>query len=384
MHICFGSRKLFNAQYHLEENGYSSHEEWLEDWRKKRSGRFYCVGKSSYGGGTMINIYATEDDGKYMMRVQVPRCLQEQCGKYIEAYFTVDDRSGRMRRKDLEYAINHQKPITTQVFRREHKDDNCYVHLTTYVQDIPIVYTIKNGCLGIDFNANSLSVTYVKSDGNIAWCHDFPYQWKGKTCGQRKAQMRDLVCDIVRIADSLKCSIAIESLDFSKRKAQMSEESKLYNGMLSNLSTWLFKTALESRCKRFGVQLVKINPAFTSLIGMIKFMVKYGLSSGTSAGMVIARRAMKMSEAVPQCLSLPVDDGKHAWSAWNRVSRFIKKHGIRRTQLFQWTKALEGILKWEHSNPSLPVDIDKSQTKNPPIHRGEVRPDGNVQLCLFV
>ena len=82
LHICFGSRKLFNAQYHLEENGYSSHEEWLEDWRKKRSGRFYCVGKSSYGGGTMINIYATEDDGKYMMRVQVPRCLQEQCGKY--------------------------------------------------------------------------------------------------------------------------------------------------------------------------------------------------------------------------------------------------------------------------------------------------------------
>ena len=68
-----------------------------------------------------------------------------------------------MRRKDLEYAINDQKSITTQVFRREHKDDNWYVHLTTYVQDIPIVHTIKNGCLGIDFNANSLSVTYVKN-----------------------------------------------------------------------------------------------------------------------------------------------------------------------------------------------------------------------------
>ena len=383
LHICFGSRKLFNAQYHNEENGYTNHEEWLEDWRKKRAGRFYCVGKSSYGGGTMINIYATLYDGKYMMRVQVPRCLQEQWGKYIEACFTVDDRSGRMRRADLEYAIDSQKPITTQVFRRECKDDTWYIHLTTYVQDIPTVHGIKNGCLGIDFNADSLSVTYVKPDGNIAWCHDFSYQWKGLTNCQRQARMRDLVCEIVRISESLGCGIAIESLDFSKRKARMSEESKLYNEMLSNLSTSVFKTALESRCKRFGVQLIKVNPAFTSIIGMIKFMAKYGLNSGTAAAMSIARRAMKMSEAIPQCLSSPVDDGKHLWSAWNRVSRFIKKHGIRRTQLFQWMKALEGILNPEHLSPSLQVDIDKS-TKNPPIHRGEVRPDGNVQFCLFI
>jgi hypothetical protein len=52
-----GSRKLFNAQHHLEANGYSSHEQWLEDWRKKRSGRFYCVGKSQLGGGTMIKVF---------------------------------------------------------------------------------------------------------------------------------------------------------------------------------------------------------------------------------------------------------------------------------------------------------------------------------------
>ena len=29
--ICFGGKKLFHAQYSLEENGYASHEEWLED-----------------------------------------------------------------------------------------------------------------------------------------------------------------------------------------------------------------------------------------------------------------------------------------------------------------------------------------------------------------
>ena len=48
--------------------------------------------------------------------------------------------------------------------------------------------------------------------------------------------MRDIVCEVVRLAESLGCAIAIESLDFSKKKAAMSEESKLYNEMLSNHS----------------------------------------------------------------------------------------------------------------------------------------------------
>src|SRR5258708_28409951 len=30
--ICFGTKKLFHAQFALEENGYSSHEEWYEDF----------------------------------------------------------------------------------------------------------------------------------------------------------------------------------------------------------------------------------------------------------------------------------------------------------------------------------------------------------------
>lgn len=54
LHICFGSSKLFNAQYHLSENGYSSHEQWREDWEKKRGGNFYSVGKGSVSGNNPV------------------------------------------------------------------------------------------------------------------------------------------------------------------------------------------------------------------------------------------------------------------------------------------------------------------------------------------
>ncbi len=75
--------------------------------------------------------------------------------------------------------------------------------------------------------------------------------------------MRNIVCQVVKLAEFFECAIAIESLDFSQKKSQMSEESKVYNEMLSNLATGIFREALESRCRRFGVQLIAVNPAFT-------------------------------------------------------------------------------------------------------------------------
>ena len=39
--ICFGTKKLFRAQYHLEANGYHSHEAWKEDWKASRSNQIF-------------------------------------------------------------------------------------------------------------------------------------------------------------------------------------------------------------------------------------------------------------------------------------------------------------------------------------------------------
>ncbi|NET42238.1 hypothetical protein [Okeania sp. SIO2B3] len=343
LHICFGSQKLFNAQHNLAENGYKTIEKWNVDWRKKRSGRFFCVGKSQPGGGTMLKVVPLQDDGKYQLQVQLPRPLQDKYGQKIQLEFSVSDRNGRYRATDLDYAINSLKPITISIFRREHKQDNWYIHLSTYVPETPVVHTRKNGCLGIDFNAESISVTYVKWDGNIEYLKEIPYKWKNKTIGQRQASMRNIVSQIVFLAEFFECAIAIESLDFSKKKAKMSGYCKLYNEMLSNLSTGIFRETILSRCRRFGVELIKVNPAFTSVIGMINYMGKYGLNSGTAAALVIGRRALKLSEKIPQCLLRPEDVNKHDWSHWRRVASFIKLHRIRRTQLFQGRKALEGI-----------------------------------------
>jgi hypothetical protein len=51
--ICFGSRKLFNAQHHLQANGFDSHDDWLATWREKRDSQFFVLGSKDESGCAM-------------------------------------------------------------------------------------------------------------------------------------------------------------------------------------------------------------------------------------------------------------------------------------------------------------------------------------------
>ena len=96
-----------------------------------------------------------------------------------------------------------------------------------------------------------------------------------------------------------------------------------YSRMLSNFAYSKFDQMLLSRCDRFGIQLIHRNPAYSSIIGMIKFMSMYGLSSDTAAALVLARRGLRMSERIPSrnAQELQVDSSRHVWSHWNAIKK---------------------------------------------------------------
>ena len=52
----------------------------------------------------------------------------------------------------------------------------------------------------------------------------------------------------------------------------------------------------------------------------------YGLSSDTGAALVLARRAMRLSERVPLHNAYPVmKAGKHVWTAWSALNQKLNK-----------------------------------------------------------
>ena len=349
LHICFGKRKLFKAQYHLSENGYNSHQEWKQDWRKARGGNFTSIGKGSVDGNNPMTPIHYLGENLFSVTIKVPRCYQSIYGQKIAIPFKLNGQ----RKHDLLYGLEANKPVTVQIFRREQKEDQWYIHLSTYVQAVPTISSKKNGCLGIDLNANSIDLVYVKPDGNL-------HSVEGKfttgnwaiptgSQGQVNAKLRDIVVEIVRMAVEYECPIAIEDLDFGKKKATMRHQSKSYNRMLSGFIYDKFRAGLMARAEKYGIGVIFKNPFATSVIGMIKYMPLYGLNSATAAAMVIARRALGFRERIPRdYLGLigvvrPEDQPTRNWSLWGKVCKLLSQQKITRHQLFEKTKVCEAL-----------------------------------------
>ena len=107
--------------------------------------------------------------------------------------------------------------------------------------------------------------------------------------------------------------------------------------MLSSFSYGKVKAYFISRGYRQGVEIYQVNPAFSSVIGRVKFMERYGLSVHQAAALALARRSLGFSERIPRRLVCPVGNGvhiaftvparkrvKHVWTYWGAVSRQLR------------------------------------------------------------
>ena len=92
-----------------------------------------------------------------------------------------------------------------------------------------------------------------------------------------------------------------------------------------------------SRGYRQGVEVIQVNPAFSSVIGRVKFMERYGLTVHQAAALVLARRLLGCSERIPRRWVAPIGNGrrvaftvpvrkrvKHVWTYWGAVSRQLR------------------------------------------------------------
>ena len=181
-------------------------------------------------------------------------------------------------------------------FKRDGKGWRAFV--STQMMDVPVVTDRKRGTIGVDLNADHLAVAGV-----------------------------------VQYTREVGKPIVIERLDFRQKKAALEGESRKYSRMLSSFSYGKIKAYFISRGYREGVEVKQVNPAYSSVIGRVKFMERYGLTVHQAAGLVLARRLLGCSERIPRRWVCPIGNGvqvaftvpvrkrvKHVWTYWGAVS----------------------------------------------------------------
>ena len=222
--------------------------------------------------------------------------------------------------QDLGSGLNYQKKGLQKLLKR----------IMLWYIKTPRQWCNKPGSIGIDLNPGSIGWAYVDYDGNLKAHGQIPLQMELPS-GKQDAQIVDAILQLVTLATTFSCPIVCEELDFSTKKEQLRERGRKYARMLSGWAYSRFYDLLESILSNRGIYLMKVNPAYTSVIGLVKYARQYGLASDEAAAMAIARRGMRLKENIPGSITayLSVKDGKHVWSLWNQLNKIFKSRTAR-------------------------------------------------------
>ena len=286
LRLCFGSKKLWREQQRLEVNGYGSHEDWLRDWRDARSNEFFVLGSRDETAGCQLCVAGIADDGSLTLRLRLPDRLAEGHGKYVvmegvrfaygheqvlaalesnAEYAACLREHGEKsaRATDLGQALSYRFKRDDQRLAgiRHHRDERSACGDGQ-----------RRGAIGIDLNADHLAVAETDASGNYVHAFRVPLVTYGKSSHQAEALIGDAVVRVVEYARRVGKPIIIERLDFRKKKAVLEGESRRYSRMLSSFSYGKTQACFLSRGHREGVGIHQVNPAFSSVVGRVKFM----------------------------------------------------------------------------------------------------------------
>ncbi|GAA6620929.1 hypothetical protein NUACC26_067470 [Scytonema sp. NUACC26] len=296
--------------------------------------------KNESSGNQLAQFDYIEKTDSFVLSIRTPYVLEERLGgNYIridslnfkhglhEIVESISERCYKVKTKDgsEKWAIG----CIAVTIRFYWKDDCWYVAASTDVNLPEITSEYLSGYVGVDLNADSVGWAMCDAQGNLLEYGDYKLDLHSKTSNQREAILCDAANFVALKAKQYNFPIASEQLDFSAKKKQLKEKGKKYAQMLSTLAYSQWNESLDRACQKHGIYHKKVNPAYSSLVGLTKFMSMYGMNSASAAAFVIARRGRRFSERLPKnhhllpYSSAYANQVKHVWSHWSRVSRSV-------------------------------------------------------------
>ena len=192
---------------------------------------------------------------------------------------------------------NNASPVTVSVIRRNNRY-YLFVTVTISYESSAIVTRKEHGVIGIDFNKGFINICETDEKGNIISIEKMKYPF-GKA-GITNAGLAEVISKVSNKAVETGKSIVAEDLSFErkKRKAKKAvtptEKEKMR--MLHSLPYSRYAQILENITFNRRIELIKVNPAYTSRTAEQKFCERMKLNIHNGAAYVIARKGMGIKD----------------------------------------------------------------------------------------
>jgi len=165
-----------------------------------------------------------------------------------------------------------------------------------------VTITKDNGVIGIDINAYPfhLAIVHTTKDGNLEKYERISLDKLLEGNSEKREYLSwQVVHQVVGIAKRERKAIVVENLE----KLPKGKRGDGLPKLRQKLQKWIYKALLqkiEIVAKRNGIQVIKVNPAYTSLIGKLKYAPLYNIDKDIAGAYVIARRGLGFKERLPK------------------------------------------------------------------------------------
>jgi len=175
----------------------------------------------------------------------------------------------------------------------------------SWTESDPLKMRTVEGAVGVDCNPDGAAVVEVTGDGNLSR-HQYEREQRIQFArhGKRNYDIKQLAVRVVKVAADARKPLVIEKLTFKNGK----RGNRKFRRMKSNFVWRQMLSAIKSRAVREGVPVIEIQPAFTSVLGNLKYAKPYSLNRHAAAALVIGRRGMSLLERRDFMVTLGEDE----------------------------------------------------------------------------
>ncbi len=165
-----------------------------------------------------------------------------------------------------------------------------------------VKYTKENGVIAIDINASPihLAIVEVSKTGELLSYQTISLQHLlGLSQNSKDHQEWILAHQIVDIAIQKGKAIAVENLK-KLRKGKRGDGKAKLRKILHQWNAKKFLQKLKRVAMLRGVEVIEVYPAYTSVIGMLKYAPQLNIGKDVAGAYVIGRRALGFKEDTPE------------------------------------------------------------------------------------
>jgi IS605 OrfB family transposase len=361
--VVFGGKRLFEKLCKKHLTG-KARERLKNQWRELRQGTLISVGSKADKGNRLTRF--ENINGQLHLRITTgnrefiyAKVLREPSNskdKWIT--FMAMLLESWQTKKDFAYTVELKL-----------RDGEVYGSVSFELPTPKVKYTKENGVIAIDTNASPihLAIAEVSKTGELLSYQTISlHHLLGLSQNSKDHQEWILAHQIVDLAIQKNKAIALENLK-KLRKGKRGDGKATLRKILHNWNAKKFLRKLKRVAMLKGVEVIEVHPAYTSIIGMLKYAPQLNIDKDIAGSYVIGRKALGFREDTPENYEKLLKDKAYLEFALKKYEEREKelRELIEKESNEYKRKALESELRNVENAKKLLVNLIQSLQSEP-------------------